>query len=803
MIIVSFLVQLSFGVDAQVIDPAILQQPWKAQWITVPGASNRMSGIAADPALKEYGVYKFRKRFEMADKPSSFVVHVSADNRYKLYVNGELASLGPARGDLNHWNFETVDIAVFLKTGENIIAALVWNEAGWRPEAQISLQTGFILQGATAAEQLVNSNDSWKGIRDESFQPIKVNLSTYYVAGPGELIDMQYHIKHWKEPAFPDSLWKNAQSISPGLPKGMIGGYGTIAGWMLVPSGIPPMELKEQRFLQLRKADGVIVPSSFPAEKTRITIPANTVATLLLDQSFLTNAYPTLQFSGGKSATVTLTYAEALFSKYPEKGNRDEVEGKFMMGRKDSLISDGSSLQEFTSLNWRTYRYMELRVTTKAEPLVIADIYGTFTGYPFEYKAKLESGLPELNTILNTGWRTARLCAVETYMDCPYYEQLQYIGDSRIQGLVSLYNSGDDRLLKNALNLMDYSRQPEGVTLSRHPSYTPQYIPTFSLWYIGMLHDYWMYAADTNFIMDKLAGARQVLHYFRGYQQADGSLRKVPHWMFTDWVTANGWQAGRGPMGKDGGSAMLDLQLLWAYQLAAAMESRAGIMGYAARYNQYADQLKSTIRKKYWDDTKKLFADRSEKDLFSQHTNSLAILTGIVTGNEAAIIAKQLLEDSTLAPASIYFKYYLHLALTKAGLGNNYLDWLGKWRENMALGLTTWGESSDVSTTRSDCHAWGASPNIEFFRTILGIDSDAPGFVKVKIAPHLGDIQNISGEIPHPKGKIAVQYSNANGLSSAVIMLPEGVTGRFIWNGRNYPLKPGRNAINLTKSAAH
>ena len=76
--------------------------------------------------------------------------------------------------------------------------------------------------------------------------------------------------------------------------------------------------------------------------------------------------------------------------------------------------------------------------------------------------------------MLEIGWRTARLCAVETYMDCPYYEQLQYIGDTRIQALVSLFNSGDDRLAKNAIDQLDQSRLPDGVTLSRYPSRTPR-----------------------------------------------------------------------------------------------------------------------------------------------------------------------------------------------------------------------------------------------------------------------------------------------------------------------------------------
>ena len=395
--------------------------------------------------------------------------------------------------------------------------------------------------------------------------------------------------------------------------------------------------------------------------------------------------------------------------------------------------------------------------------------------------------------MLEIGWRTARLCAVETYMDCPYYEQLEYIGDARIQGLVSLYNSGDDRLLRNALNLMDHSRQPEGVTESRHPSFTPQYIPTFSLWYIGMLHDYWMYGGDSGFIKDKLAGTRQVLKYFLGYQQADGSLKGVPYWMFTDWVDGKDWNSGTGPSGKDGSSSLPDLQLLWAYQLAADLENRIGIKEYASLYLQYAAQLKKTIRSKYWDTTKKLFADRPEKDLFSQHANALAILTGIADKTEAVALSQQLLTNKTLAAATIYFKYYLHMALTKAGLGNEYLSWLDKWRENIKMGMSTWAEMSDVSTSRSDCHAWGSSPNIEFFRTVLGIESDAPGFAKVKIEPHLGILKNISGEIPHPNGKLSVQYMYKNSKWMIEINLPSKTTGSFIWKGKSYLLKQGKN----------
>jgi alpha-L-rhamnosidase len=373
---------------------------------------------------------------------------------------------------------------------------------------------------------------------------------------------------------------------------------------------------------------------------------------------------------------------------------------------------------------------------------------------------------------------------------------LQYIGDARIQGLVSLYNSGDDRLLRNALDLMDHSRQPEGVTQSRHPSFTPQYIPTFSLWYIGMLHDYWMYGNDSSFIKNKLAGAREVLNYFHAYQQKDGSLKNVPYWLFTDWVSEKGWDSGAGPFGKDGNSAMLDLQLLWAYQLAAEMEDKIGMKQYASLYKQFAAQLKRTIKNKYWDSGRRIFADRSEKDLFSQHTNSLAILTGMVDSKGLSLMAEKLLKDTSMAAATIYFKYYLHQALIKAGLGDNYLGWLDKWRENIRMGLTTWAEMSDVSASRSDCHAWGSSPNIEFFRTILGINSDAPGFQKVRVEPHLGLLKNIKGEIPHPNGTLSVSYVY-NKKWDIEINLPLQTTGIFFWKGKTFPLKSGKNSFTM------
>lgn len=780
-------------VKAQTINPEILNKKWKASWISVPG----------EPA-KDYGVYQFRKTITLPGKPGSFIIHVSGDNRYKLFVNGAQVSAGPARGDIFHWNFETVDLAPFLSEGKNIISALVWNEGEMRQEAQISYRTAFILQGNGGAESILNTDKSWKCIRDNSRSPLPVNLVySYYVAGPGELDDKRNYTDNWMSANFDDSSWKDAQALFAGLPKGV---FEHSQGWMLVPSPLPQMEYKTHRFAKVRKADNVSIPKGFPTSKVSLTIPANTKTSILLDQSFLTNAYPVVKFSSGKDAVIALGYAEALYidegsatdwRAQNKKGNRNEIEGKRFVGREDRIISNGRKNQEFTTLSWRTYRYVQLNIETQNEALVIDDLYGIFTGFPFKQNARLITPLPELNQILDIGWRTARLCAFETYMDCPYYEQLQYVGDTRIQAMISYYNAGDDRLAKNAIELLDNSRMAEGITLSRYPTANAQEIPTFSLWWIGMLKDYLMYRGDPEFIKSKLQGERSVLNFFGKYQQKNGLLKSAPYWVFTDWAEGPGWSNGMAPTGKEGNSAALDFQLIWAYQTAAELEEKLGMPEYADKYRKAALQLQETARAVYFDPGKNLFSDTPEKELYSQHVNALAILTETVKGSEAGALAKKLLTDKTLTQASIYFQYYLNQALIKAGLGNEYLNWLGIYRENIKQGMTTWGEDSNINTTRSDCHAWGSHPNIEFYRTVLGIDSDAPGFEKVKIEPHLGTLKTASGEIPHPKGKIGVDYKIEKGKLKAGINLPEGTSGYFLWHGKRYELKEGLQRLEL------
>lgn len=148
------------------------------------------------------------------------------------------------------------------------------------------------------------------------------------------------------------------------------------------------------------------------------------------------------------------------------KGNRDEVDGKRLLGPFDTYVADGGRQRVWRPLYWRIYRYLQLDIQAVDEALTIEDIRGTFTGYPFrrsgEFSVDDKNSDGELHRILATGRGTSRLCAHETYMDYPFYEQLQYAGDARIQMLVSLYLTKDARLMKNGIALLKFFTDGEG-----------------------------------------------------------------------------------------------------------------------------------------------------------------------------------------------------------------------------------------------------------------------------------------------------------------------------------------------------
>lgn len=779
--------------DLNEIDSSLQERYWGANWISHPTASRT-----------DWGIFHFRRSFELGEVPRRMVVHVSADNRYRLFVNGREVVHGPARDDLDHWRYESVDLSSFLQAGKNVIAAVVWNFGIHRPVFQASYQTAFLLRADEEAYDFLNTGkEGWKVYNNEAYSPeveaIRT-LSAYHVTGPGERLDAERYPWGWEVTDYPDESWQNPLNLEEAHPAEV----GTIHAWGLQPRTIPLMESRPARMARVRRTEGIRLSEEFLSGAAPVTIPANSSATMLFDQGQLINAYPVLSFGSGAGSELRLTYAESLYQPDGgphDKGHRDRVEGKIMKGQQDVILPDGGEERSYQPLWFRTYRYLQLEVTTGAEPLTIHDLYGIFTGYPFEERAQFSSDDESLRDIWNIGWHTARLCAGETYYDCPYYEQLQYVGDTRIQALISLYVSGDDRLVRQAIDAYDHSRESNGLTHSRYPEGRPiQFIPTYSLFWVSMVYDYWMHRGDLEYVASKMHGIHGVLNWFE--QQLNPELSLIdspPFWNFVDWAWS--WdpalqQGGMPPM--KGGSSILTLQYIYTLEQAAEL-SRAvnGREDYrAGLYEDRAHALRHSVYDQCWDEKRKLLADTPEKTSFSQHANILGILTDAIPPEQFEMVMHKTLEEKDITQATFYFQFYLFEALYKIGWGDRYTGLLQPWREMLDQGLTTFAEEPDP--TRSDCHAWSASPNYHFLSLVCGIRPAAPDFRQVHIEPELGPLQRVEGTVPLRDGVIRVSFEReGTDKLKGVIELPEHVSGHLHWQGKEMMLRPGRTRVDF------
>ena len=518
----------------------------------------------------------------------------------------------------------------------------------------------------------------------------------------------------------------------------------------------------------------------------------------------MTTAYPELTVSGGAKSTIRFTYAEALVDDKGDKGNRNDITGKHIVGIVDEFLPDGSASRRFMPLGWRTWRYLQMDINTTDQPLRVDTLRSWFTAYPFEERARFESNDPSLASIWQIGWRTARLDAHSTYMDTPYWERMQYIGDTRIQALISYTVAGDDRLARQAIQAFNDSRIPDGITRSRYPSSVTQIIPTFSLLWIGMIHDFWMYRGDEDFVKAQLAGTRTVLDWFLDKQRPDGLVGNLPWWPFVDW--GKDFAFGMPPQDANGGSSIVTLQFVEALRYATELEFTFGDKTRSQRYRDAENRAVSAIRKLCWNETYHLIADTPEQKHFSQHANILGVWLDVIPQEQQTQVLNKILSVSDpgfTAPGSVpemtaatyYFRFYLARALEHAGMGDDYINLLRPWHEMVALGLTTWAEQPEP--TRSDSHAWSAHPNFDLLTIVAGIRPRTPGFSTVVIEPHIGSLRHVTSMLPTPKGNVEARYNSEDSGVSAEITLPADITGNLLWKHNSLPLHAGYQRLQL------
>jgi hypothetical protein len=770
---------------------------WPVHWVSHPDAGDAPIVVA------------YRLRFTLR-QATTIRLHVTADERYELFLDDQRVGRGSERGDIDNWFFETYDFA--LPAGDHTIVAKTWRlgPAGPSPYAQMSVRHGFFCSGeGSQLDQFSTGIAPWdcKIITGYSFTSPAI-AAGFCVVGARTNI---------RSRDFPWGFetgdgWVPAVSIAPARQAAQVGE--APPQWLLRPAVLPAMMDDSIRVGRVRhidtggesfnrpviaaenRADEFAMWDQMVAGNGTASVPANATRRVIVDLDDYYCAYSELTVSQGHSAVINMLWAEALYQPINErdknqrwrKANRNDVTGLCFRGIGSQFEPDGGAHRTFAPLWWDAGRYVQLTITTADQPLVIESFILRQTRYPYQWQSTFKSSDQRLNDIIAPARRSIEMCSHETYMDCPYYEQLMYVGDTRLQVLATYANTTDDALPRKALLMFDVSRRSGGLTQARYPTRVSQVIPTFSLWWIGMLHDFLMWRGDRAFLADRMSGARAVLDAWRQHINSDGLACCPPGWNFTDWVPA--WRDGEPPNGHRGPNGTINFQFVWILRQAAEIEEYLDEPELAARHRRTANGFAAAALRAFWDESRGLIADDLAHQHFSEHAQCMAILSGSVTGEFRDCIGNNLITAPDLDRCTIYFAHYLFETFRVLRRPDALFHRLEEWFALKPLGFKTTFEMPEPS--RSDCHAWAAHPWFHFYATILGIRPASPGFATVRIEPQLGPLQWAKGTLATVRGSIIVKAVQTQGMTSANVVLPSGLAGTLVVDGKEnqVPLDP-------------
>ena len=314
-------------------------------------------------------------------------------------------------------------------------------------------------------------------------------------------------------------------------------------------------------------------------------------------------AWQEIRFSG--KGTVEIRWAETPYHT-PEvdpssfKGDKQKRDGKYIVAEPDVFEVDGS--YDWFDYWWHAGHYVEIK--TSGDVQYENSFYRT--GYPYApFKGR--------NVLEKMAFETLENCSFETYMDCPYYEQLMYVGDSRLEALCTYLLTDDHRLPQKALKMLSLSQRPDGSINAQYPSCSYQTIPSFMLIWLLMLSDYRRKHGEDALVQSLRPCAERLLGYF-DKNMVDGLLF-IEGWGFVDWCRV--WNMGVPP--GTGANSPMNLLYLLALQRMDEMALLPGL-------KEKADALARKIQEKYFVAEKNLYSLDLEQKYFSEHPQVLALL---------------------------------------------------------------------------------------------------------------------------------------------------------------------------------
>ncbi|GBF77632.1 hypothetical protein PA598K_06189 [Paenibacillus sp. 598K] len=741
------------------------------------------------PAVRQFGRHQlvyFRRSFELSAaeaEMSQLHIRVSADSRYRLYLNGASVAIGPCKGDAATHYYEEVDLSAYLRAGSNVLAAKVLHYSPfgldvdgyggpasiWRSQWGAFLLDGAVQDGTGNLIESLHTDERWVCLADRAITFVPSFMETLYVGGM-ERVNGGDTVPGWQDCLDGSANnqpfdWRPARIVSAVADPT----YGHLTPWRLAPRPIPALYETSAYFKSVTRLEGAESGFTFyqnpeDAVLQALEVPAGAKVVVELDAGELTTGYPVLELLGGRDSQIKLLYAECYESGKPEainrrvKGKRDDASG-ILVGEYDCYKVGGFGNGEIYEPFWfRTFRYIRLEIATADEPLRLCSFSYRETGYPLDIKASFKSSDETLTPLWEISARTLQRCMHETYEDCPYYEQLQYTMDTRLQALFTYVLSADDRLARKAIYDFHSSRLPDGMLQSRYPSVSPQVIPGFSLYWVMMVHDHYLHYGDEALVRAYLSTVDGVLQWFDSRIDSLGLVGKMPegYWPFVDWVEEWRERAGVPAAHEAGAMTVYNFMYATALGLAAELNESVGRVSTGAEYRARADAICQAANQRCWSKDRKIYQDGPGLEQYSQHCQIWAVLCGAVEGEEARRILDVVMTDGALSKVSYAMAFFQFRALAKAGMYDRSFGLWDTWRELAALNLTTWVE--DPVSQRSDCHAWGAVPLYEFTTEILGVQSGGPGYSRIRIAPTPGPLKSAEGAVAIPQGVVLVSW---------------------------------------------
>jgi alpha-L-rhamnosidase len=750
--------------------PAVLQQ---ARWIW-PGLGfhHLHNGFA-----------RFRKVVTLDAVPRKALAFVSADQCYRLRVNGCTVCRGPARGYQLSWPHDEVDLAPFLRQGRNVISIRAYNAGhstfGYRSEGFAGL-----IFAARLGRQTIVSDASWKCIREAGTRRDTVPYSLQLPAHQ-ESIDLRIESPEWETVSFDDSGWGTSEecrrwNAAPyadleardiplmrefQLQPEVIGtGAGSSAtGWQTAT------DLAALRLLEnLAHAPS---PAHQPSFRLPATRPGEFRSILLDFGRVVVGSVRVAVKSAAGGETLDFLHTEAL----------DTAGLKPLMDANDhSRVRLANRLvcragrQSHTFFHHLGFRYLVITGRNIRKPLdLTVDLEAC--GYPLDGPGTFRSSDPELNKIWEACAHTQRICSLDAYVDTPWREQAQWWGDARIQAWNTYHLSGDPRLLRRGIRILAGQPTTDGLTYGHAPTMAHSCIlPDFALiWILTLWDDYWQ-TGETVMLERHHDRVSSILDYFRRHtNEKTGLINYDPrYWLFLDWTDIQ----------KDGQPALLSLWLLQALQKLRMLLQASSLPDDFEDVPAWERRLTSSIRRHLLDrdglvcDGLTARGKRSRKK--SLQAQTLAWMCNLPGLNRRKALDDILLpwvrEDRvTHAPPSSYWCAYPLDLLARQGFGEEVVLFIKRrWQQMAEFGSCF--ENFEARPADGDMlshsHAWSAHPLYLLMQTLGGIRQTAPAWREISFKPvTVGSFAEAI--VPTPRGVIKARWEKQTDNSRPAIRL--------------------------------